>query len=282
MYVGENAYRQKRVATECKEIIVDTDLFDLQHLCPNAGQRFLERRSWRDEGSRIAALIRETELRAKPTRFTLPVGPFGSSADDENLARDLEVGEAPGGEPTNGVRRRHSVGPQHDGRRNVLAKGSVGDGKGYGLCNSWMVQQHFVDFLGSDFFAAAIDNLACAAHKKEVPVVVEVTEISCLEPIAGKRGLGRLRIAFVAHRDASAPDDDLTGPAARQQSPSFVHDRDIQDSRQPDRTRLALVRRQRIACNGRGSDFGHPVRFDHAELSKVSLEFGEDARRQRS
>ena len=103
---------------------------------------------------------------AKPTRFTFPVGPFGSSVTMSNLARDLEVGEPPGGEPTNGVRRRHSVGPQHDGRRNVLAKGSVGDGKGYGLCNSWMVQQYFIDFLGSNFFAAAIDNLACAAHKK--------------------------------------------------------------------------------------------------------------------
>ena len=45
---GENAYRQKGVATQCKEIIVDTDLFDLQHLCPDAGQHLLERRPWRD------------------------------------------------------------------------------------------------------------------------------------------------------------------------------------------------------------------------------------------
>jgi hypothetical protein len=41
------------------------------------------------------------------------------------------------------------------------------------------------------------------------------------------------------------------------------------------------VWRQRIACNGRGSDLCHPVPFDHRTLESP-LEFREDARRQRS
>ena len=43
-----------------------------------------------------------------------------------------------------GGRRR--VGPQYDGRRDVLAQRGVGDGKGYGLCHRRMFQEHFVDF----------------------------------------------------------------------------------------------------------------------------------------
>ena len=96
------------------------------------------------------------------------------------------------------ARRRCSVWAQHDSRRNVLTKRSVGDGEGYGLCNSGMVQQHLVDFLRGDFFAATIDDLACAAHEEQVPIVVEVTKISCREPVAGKRDLSRFWIPLVS------------------------------------------------------------------------------------
>ena len=84
---------------------------------------------------------------------------------------------------------------------------------------------------------------AYAAREKQVPVVIEETEIPGLEPIAGKRGLGRHWVAVVARHDARATDDDLAGLAAGQQSPSFVHDRDVQTHWYADRTRLALARR---------------------------------------
>ena len=74
----------------------------------------------------------------------------------------------------------------------------MGDGKGYGLCHCWMFQEHFVDFLRGDFLPTAIDDLPYAACEKQVPVVIEETKISCLEPIACKRGLGRHRVAIVA------------------------------------------------------------------------------------
>ena len=155
------------------------------------------------------------------------------------------------------------------------------DGKGYGLRHRFVIQEHLVDFLWRDFFPTAIDRLAYAAREKEVPVVIEVTEIFRLEPVASKGGLGCFRVAIVAHGDACTPDDDLAGLTAGQQSSAFVHDRDIQNSRQPDRTGLALARRQRIARDRRGGDFRHPIRLDQRSLES-SLEFGEDARRQGS
>ena len=144
-----------------------------------------------------------------------------------------------------------------------------------------MIQEHFIDLLWCDFFPTAIDHLAYAAREKQIAVVVEVTEISCLEPIADKRRVGCPRMTIIARRDACTPHNDLTRLAAGQQSSSFIHDRDIQDRWQPDRTRLALARRQRIARDRRGSDFRHPVPLDHRALES-SLELSEDARRQRS
>ena len=171
--------------------------------------------------------------------------------------------------------------PQHDRRGDVLTQRGVGDGKGYGLCHRRMFQEHFVDFLRGDFLPTAIDDLPYAAREKQVPVVIEETKIARLEPIACKRGLGRHWVAVVARHDACAPDDDLAGLAAGQQSPSFVHDRDVQIHRYADRTGLALARRQRIARDGRGSGFRHPVELDHGGLESL-LQFREDARRQRS
>ena len=91
-----------------------------------------------------------------------------------------------------------SVGPQHDRRRDVLSQRGMRNGKGYGLCHRRMFQEHFVDFLWGDFLPTAIDDLPDAASEKQVPVVIEETEIPRLEPIARKRGLGRHRVAVVA------------------------------------------------------------------------------------
>ena len=144
------------------------------------GQQFLQRRSWRDEGLREGGPVARPSLAAKPIRCTLPVGPFGISSDDEHLARDLEVGDAPDGELTNVFRRRRSVGPQHDRRRDILPQRGMRDGKCHGLCHRWMLQQHFFDFLRGDFLPAAIDDLADAASEKQVPVVIEEADIPVL------------------------------------------------------------------------------------------------------
>ena len=86
-------------------------------------------------------------MAARPIRCILAGRAFWDFADDEHLARDLEVGDAADGELTNVFRRRRSVGPQHDGRGDVLTQRGVRDGKGDGLCHRRMFQEHFVDFL---------------------------------------------------------------------------------------------------------------------------------------
>ena len=135
---------------------------------------------------------------------------FWDFADDEHLARDLEVGDAADGELTNVFRRRGSVGPQHDGRGDVLTQRRVGDGKGYGLCHRRMFQEHFVDFPRGDLLPTAINHFPYAACEKQVTVVIEETQVPCLEPIACKRGLGRNGVASVARHDARAADNDLS------------------------------------------------------------------------
>src|SRR5215510_5576222 len=275
----EDARSLKRVPAQGEEIIMDTDLFEFQHLCPDSGQHLLERRPWCHEGRPENSARCEAQLGRQPYTLHFAGRTFRDFTDDEYLARDLEIGDASAGELTNVFRRSRGVGPQHDRRGDILAEPSMGDGEGDGLGHCWMVQQHFVDFLWSDLLPAAIDHLAYAAREKQITVVVEITEISCLEPIADKRRVGCPRVAIIACHNGCTLHDDLTGLAVGQQSSSFVHDRDIQDRWQPDRTRLALAWRQRIARDRRGSDFRHPVPLDHRALES-SLELGGDARRQ--
>ena len=121
------------------------------------------------EGSRQGDVGRETEFRRQADTLHFAGRAFWDFRDDEHLARDLEVGDAPDGELANVFRRRRSVRPQHDGRRDVLAQRGMGDGKGYGLCHRRMFQEHFVDFLWGDFLPTAIDDLPYAAREKQVP-----------------------------------------------------------------------------------------------------------------
>src|SRR5258706_604834 len=79
-----------------------------------------------------------------------------------------------------------------------------GTGKGYRLCHRRMLQQHVVDFLRGYFLPTAIDDLAYAPSEKQVPVVIEETNISCLEPIACKCGHGRGLVAVVGRHNALA------------------------------------------------------------------------------
>ncbi len=171
------------------------------------------------------------------------------------------------------------MGPQYNSRGDVLTQRGVGDGKGYRLCHRRMLQQHVVDFLRGYFLPTAIDDLAYAPSEKQVPVVIEETNISCLEPIACKCGHGRGLVAVVGRHNALASHHDLARLAAGQQSPSLVHDRDVQTHREADRTGLAPARWQRIARDKCGSSFRHAIRLDHAGLESL-LQFREDPRRQ--
>ena len=131
---------------QCEEIVINADPFELQHLS-QSGQRLLQRDAWRNEGRPHGRLACDPQLSRQSDPLHLAGRPFGKFADHQHVARDLEVGDAPVGEPANVFRRRRSMGPQHDRRGDVLAQRRVGDGKGYGLRYRRMLQENLFDFL---------------------------------------------------------------------------------------------------------------------------------------
>jgi hypothetical protein len=142
----------------------------------------------------------------------------------------------------------------------------MGDGKGDGFCHPWMLQEHLVDFLRSDFLPTAIDDFPSAASEKKVAVLIEESEIPCPEPIACKRGLRRHRIAVVAGHDARAADHDLSGLTVGEQSSSFVHDGDVQTDWFAGRSGLAPPRGEGIGRDRCGSGFRHRIVLDHGRF----------------
>src|SRR5216683_5815765 len=98
---AENACGEKGVSAQREEIIVKTDLFDLQRLCKDSGECFLERRPWRNGSLRQGRAGRETQFSRQADTLHFPGGTFWDFRDDEHLARDLKGGDAPHREPTN-------------------------------------------------------------------------------------------------------------------------------------------------------------------------------------
>src|SRR6266436_4990059 len=105
VYVGEDVGSQERVSARREEVIVNTNLLDLEDLCPVLGQHILERRPWRDVGPRQASAGRDTQFSRQADALHFAGRAFWDFPDDEYLARDLEVGDAPDGKLTNVFRR---------------------------------------------------------------------------------------------------------------------------------------------------------------------------------
>src|SRR5262249_47901131 len=127
----ENMGGEEGVSARCKEIIVNTDLLDLEDLRPAFGQLVLERCPWRDESARQDRAARETQFRRQATTLHLAGGAFGDLAEEEHLAGAFDRGEATGGDLTYVFRRRDTGGPQHDRRADILPQCGMRDGKGH-------------------------------------------------------------------------------------------------------------------------------------------------------
>src|SRR5215831_6583441 len=104
VHASKNLRGRERVATQREEIVVNTDLFNTQNLCPMFGEHFFKRCSWCDKGLRGRYWSHNIQFRrqAEPQRFAR--GAFGKLPDDDHLARDLEVGDAPDDELTDIIR----------------------------------------------------------------------------------------------------------------------------------------------------------------------------------
>ena len=138
---------------------MDTDPFDLEDLCPDSASIFSSGVRGATKVCGGAATVARPSFAAKPTRCTLPVGPFGSSSTMSTWRGTLKSATRPMANWRMSFGVAAACGPQYDGRRDVLAQRGVGDGKGYGLCHRRMFQEHFVDFPWREFLSTAIDDL---------------------------------------------------------------------------------------------------------------------------
>src|SRR6202007_2974915 len=130
-------------------------------------------------------------------------------------------------------------------------------------------EEHFVDFLWSDFLSTAIDDFIATAHEKQVAVVIKKTQVPRLEPITREGARARHGIAVVARRHTRPADDDLPRLTSGQECLRLIHDRDLQTHWHADRTRFALARRQRIAGYRSGSGLRHAVSLDRSGLESL-------------
>src|SRR6266852_386637 len=120
VYVAEDVGNQERVSARRKEVIVNTDLRDLEDLCPAFGKQLLRRCPRRDEGPRRGSAGRETQLVGQASTLLLSGWAFWYFADDEDLAWNLEVGNPANGELAYIFRGGKALRPQYDSRGDVL------------------------------------------------------------------------------------------------------------------------------------------------------------------
>src|SRR5215213_6586420 len=65
----EQLHSHQRMPTKFKEIVVDTNLFDVEYLGPNATERFLNRSAWCNEKLRIFSISRRGQC--LPINFSI-------------------------------------------------------------------------------------------------------------------------------------------------------------------------------------------------------------------
>src|ERR1700730_17967959 len=83
--VAENVCGEERVSPRHEEVIVDTDLPELEDLCPTLGQQRLKLRSRRDEGGRRGNAACEAQLCRQADTLHFAGRAFWDFIDDEYL-----------------------------------------------------------------------------------------------------------------------------------------------------------------------------------------------------
>src|SRR5437763_9917108 len=126
---GENMRDRERVAAQFEEIIMDTDPFEFENLCPAAGQHFLKGVRGATKVCVMSIQLASPNFAARPTRWTLPVGPLGSSLTMSTWRGTLKSATRP---TTN---RRMSCGVAAAGWRNTMADAMSSPKVGWGTAN---------------------------------------------------------------------------------------------------------------------------------------------------
>src|SRR5579883_1003999 len=96
---------------------------------------------------------------------------------------------------------------------NLLAIESIGTAHHGSLADCWIAQKRLFNFARRDIFTSAIDYLAQTAFDEEIPIFIEIPEISSAEPAVLKR-LSSL-VVLVPLNHAGTRDADFANLAAR-------------------------------------------------------------------
>src|SRR5258708_3954505 len=96
--VAENVRGQKRVSARREEVLVNPERLARQDFCPALGGRLGGRRRGRDEGGGQGGADRETQFSRQADTLHFAGRAFWDVLDDEDVARDLEVGDTADGE----------------------------------------------------------------------------------------------------------------------------------------------------------------------------------------
>jgi hypothetical protein len=182
-------------------------------------------------------------------------------------ARDLERRQMLGAELAQRAAADRAAIVQHDRRDDILAEGSVRDGKRHRYAHVGVAHQDFVDFGRRHLHAAAIDQLGFARGEEQVPVLVEVTQISRPKPFAVERDAVRLGVALVSGDHARAGDGDFADRSGGQQLPVVAANGDLRRVREADRARATTAWRRWIG--GDQKRFGHSIALDHRDAQRV-------------
>src|SRR5947199_6147269 len=162
----------------------------------------LKSRPWQHDGPQRRSAGSETQFIGQADPLLLAGWAFWYFLEDQDLARDFEVSDPSNDELTELLRHGQGLRPQYDRRGDILTQSGVGDSKGHRLCHRWMLQQNVVHFLRGYLLPTAIDDLAYAPSKKQVPVIIKQTNIPRLEPIARKCSRGPGLVAVITCHDA--------------------------------------------------------------------------------
>src|SRR5512142_2811112 len=152
--------------------------------------------SRRKRSQRATLASRQPELGGEAEPLDLPGRTLRDLGDDQDAARDLELGEAAGGElPELALGRLLPVAEDHRGR-DLLAQLVVGHGEGHRLLHGGVIEQHLVHLDGRDLLAAAVDELLEPSGESQVPLGVDHALVAGAEPAVGEGPGVRLRVGL--------------------------------------------------------------------------------------
>ena len=142
----------------------------------------------------------------------------------------------------------------------------------------WMPQQNLIDFVRSDVFASADDDVFDSSGQVQIAIGVQQSFVTGTKPSIHKSASVGFGIVLVSTKYIGALNGNFAALVGAEVIAVLVHDADAQAGAHADRTCLAMPRRQRIRGHLVGS-FSHSVGFDEGHAKKI-LDLVNQLRRQ--